>query len=104
MWCDTIQPMKVYVAEYGLEELEKPEKKTEEDLYKPQVTLVRYSGGPEYTIGERDKAVWECQYLERAQVRVGEHCCAFTLEELPEGEFAIVCLSHPELASASKTA
>lgn len=94
--------MKAYVVGYAPEKKEKRGK--EEDLYKPIPTLVQYSKGPEWTMGERARADWECRFLDGLGVRVRDHCCAFSVEVLPEGDFAIVCLSHPELVSAPKTA
>lgn len=38
----------------------------------------------------------ECRYLQETKVHVGEHFCMFSVEQLPEGDFAIVCLSHSD--------
>lgn len=57
---------------------------------------VQYSEGPEWKMPFREYAETELRILVGMRVHVGPHYCEFSLEELPEGEFAIACLSHPE--------
>ena len=56
---------------------------------------VQFTKVPEWTIQAREIAESECQILRRMRVHVGSHYCNFSVEELPNSEFAIVCLSHP---------
>lgn len=39
----------------------------------------------------------DCAMLRTASVSVGTHFCDFSVEELPSGQFAIICASHPAL-------
>jgi len=94
--------MKMYVRGYAPE---KPEKEigTGESVLKPVVTLVEYSREPEWQMQERELADYECRLLNGIHVRVREHLCAFTVEELPDAQFAVVCLAHPEPIEAPST-
>jgi hypothetical protein len=52
---------------------------------------------PAWKIATLPVAQRECEILQGLRVRVGyHHHCEFSVEELPEGEFAIVCLTHPD--------
>ena len=51
---------------------------------------------PEWTMASVEEAEGERQCLKAMKVRVGVHSCEFSIEELPEGNFAIVCLAHPD--------
>jgi hypothetical protein len=55
---------------------------------------VSYTHEPEWKMfdGEADG---ELMILRRFRVHVGSHYCDFSIEPLPEGKVAIVCLSHP---------
>jgi hypothetical protein len=57
---------------------------------------VQYGDGPDWKMPFREYAETELRTLAEMRIHVGPHYCEFSLEELPEGEFAIVCLSHPE--------
>lgn len=72
--------MKVYVLDYR-PKIGKPE--------------VGYGAEPKWRMAFLHEAVKECQLLNNAPVYVGEHCCEFAVEKLPEGDFTIICLSHP---------
>jgi hypothetical protein len=45
-------------------------------------------------------AAAECVRLNKIQVRFGSHCCAFAVDQLPEGDYAIICACHPRLQDA----
>lgn len=95
---DKIPLMKVYVAGY------RPEKKEPEQIRSddPKTDYeICYSRDPEWKMEFINQAESECRILESFGVHVGSHSCRFSVEELPEGEFAIVCLSHPDNSSAS---
>jgi hypothetical protein len=51
---------------------------------------------PEWEIVSEEEAKTECRLLQNMRVHVGEHYCELSVEELPKGTFAIVCLSHPD--------
>jgi len=89
--------MKVYVRGYG--PLRKEEISPQRRPFDPiQDHGVEYRATPDdWKMSTRDEAEMHCQDLNRMQVHVGPHYCEFSVEELPEGDFAIVCLSHPEL-------
>jgi hypothetical protein len=60
-------------------------------------TEVAFSVAPAWKIATLPVAQRECEILQGLHVRVGyHHSCEFSVEELPEGEFAIVCFSQPE--------
>jgi hypothetical protein len=89
--------MKAYVVGYrgrDKDKIEPPKRPFDpvEDLD------VWFSKGPEYwKIASLEEAEPELQYLRNCRVHIGSHYCEFSIEELPGGEFAVVCLSHPEL-------
>ena len=59
---------------------------------------VKYSATPEnWTIPERRLADVECDILRRMRVHVDAHYCEFSVEELRDGEFAVVCTTHPDI-------
>lgn len=60
----------------------------------PASTLVAYSDKPEWVIPSGDEAEMECKTLNRLNVHVGTHLCNFSVEELPSGEFAVICADH----------
>lgn len=51
---------------------------------------------PRWKWPSRELAESELRILSNMRVRVGTHFCTLSVEELPEGEFTIVCLSHTE--------
>jgi hypothetical protein len=79
--------MKVYVTGYQLKELPTHQEDIE----------VGYSKDPPEW---RTVSVYEADarriFLQDKRVQVDGHRCQFSVEELPEGQFAIVCLSHPD--------
>lgn len=86
--------MKVYVRGYG------PKKRDEEtDVIRipPNDIEVEYSEEPQWKMSYRELAESECLILQKMRVHVGTHYCELSIEELPEGEFSIACLSHPEM-------
>lgn len=56
---------------------------------------VSYSDRPELRFMPRHAAEAHCAGLREMYVRVESHECAFEVEELGSGGFAIVCRSHP---------
>ena len=57
---------------------------------------VGYSSTPVLRIKTRHEADLDCERLRRMRVHVGAHYCEFGVEELPEGDFTLVCFSHPD--------
>ncbi len=86
--------MKRYVHGYWLRDTD-PEASRFENLE------VAYADDPSWKIPFPHEAEYERGFLENSRVHVGEHYCAFSVEELPEGQFAIVCITHPEGRSAT---
>jgi hypothetical protein len=74
--------MKCYVESFG---------PTREN---PEEVEVSYSQQPSWRISSRDSAQAEIRILEELAVHVGLHRCEFSIEELHDGKFAIVCLAH----------
>jgi hypothetical protein len=89
--------MKVYVRGYGpLSEKEIPPQRYPFDPVED--SWVEYRPTPDdWKMMTRDEAEMHCRDLNRMQAHVGPHYCEFSVEELPEGAFAIVCLSHPDI-------
>lgn len=56
---------------------------------------------PESRYGTREQALADCLILNRSQVYVGSHCCAFAVDQLPQGDFGIICACHPIQFSAA---
>jgi hypothetical protein len=87
----TISAMKAYALKHqdlGVDENTQPE--------------VQYgskpSSGSRYAT--REMAAADCVRLNQIQVRFGSHCCAFAVDQLPEGDFAIICACYPRLQGA----
>jgi hypothetical protein len=57
---------------------------------------IEYDDGTGWRMDSRSAAELHCRILRELGVHVGKHCCEFSVVELDRGEFAIVCLSHPE--------
>jgi hypothetical protein len=89
--------MKVYVLGYQQKDEDKVEPPKRPFDHVENVD-VQYCKEPEWKIMLRGLAESELRILRDMRVHVGSHYCEFSVEELPEGEFAIVCLSHPDLA------
>jgi hypothetical protein len=60
----------------------------------PEKIEVSYSQQPSWKISALESAQAELRILQGLAVHVGLHRCEFSIEELPDGEFAIVCLAH----------
>jgi|ERR1700733_3786554 hypothetical protein len=65
--------------------------------------VVGYCAEPEWTLPDRPSAEIECGILRRMGVHIGPHYCEFAVESLDNGEFAIVCLTHPEHLKLSES-
>jgi hypothetical protein len=94
--------MKVYVQGYRTQtDAEMAEAARERRPFDPvENFLVAYTGHPDWKIPAIHEAEFQCDELRRANVHVGSHYCEFSLEKLPDADFVIVCLTHPELRSA----
>ena len=79
--------MKLYVLGYRGRD-------AEQDRFIPDGVEVIYSKEPRWRMAHHGLAEAERLNLEQMSVYVGEHHCDFSVEALPEGGFAIVCLSH----------
>ena len=77
--------MKVYVVAYRTDDLER------------SPTEVRYGLEPtaESRYVTRALAVTDCMLLNSHRLSIGAHCCAFTVDDLPTGDFGIICTCHP---------
>jgi hypothetical protein len=85
-----------YVLYYGPEPKlsdEETPKEREARLAKPPI--VEFDRDPLWKLPAKELADVELLILERMGVSVGQHFCQFSVEELPEGEFALVCRNHP---------
>ena len=89
--------MKVYVRGYRQKDKDKvlPPKRPFDPI---EDVDVQYCKEPDWKIPLRELAEPELRILCGMHVHIGLHYCEFSVEELPDGAFAIVCLSHPELA------
>lgn len=63
---------------------------------------IRYGVAPcgAFRYATRELATLDCVRLNQNQFHVGPHRCAFTVEQLADGDFGISCVCHP-LISAS---
>jgi hypothetical protein len=91
--------MKVYVRGYRQKDADEaqPPKLLFE---RAEDVEVQYCKEPDWRIAFRELAESELRILTDMRVHVGLHYCEFAVEELPEGEFAIICPSHPEIHSS----
>ena len=80
--------MKAYVADY------KPEENVPEQ--NPTPYDIKYSKQPVWTMEFVRQAESQCNDLNSMRAHIGQHYCKFSVEELPEGKFAIVCLTQPD--------
>lgn len=93
--------MKVYVLGYRT--------KTDEEVEAERRTLPRYREIEDTIVsfGDAPNPKWPMRAISAArmhrdrlqgyQIHVDDHFCSFTVEEIPESGFAIVCLTHPPL-------
>ena len=90
--------MKAYVTYYGPEPKVSEEEETQEeqDARLARPIVVRFHKEPHWTLPAKHLADVELAILERQRVFKGQHFCEFSVEELPEDKFAIVCLNHPD--------
>ena len=86
--------MKIYVCGYD-QILD--EKQASRLRIKPRQIVVKYCTDPVPLFNTRLEANMDCAMLRTASVSVGTHFCDFSVEELPSGQFAIICASHPAL-------
>ena len=88
--------MKVYVRGYRPRDEDKiqPPKRSFERVENVEID---FSREPDWKIGFRELADTELRILSEMQVHVGPHYCQLAVEELAEGQFAIICPIHPEL-------
>jgi hypothetical protein len=95
--------MKVYVLGYQQKDKDKvqPPKRPFDPI---EDVDVQYCKQPEWKITLRELAESELRILRDMRVHIGSHYCEFSVEELPDGAFAIVCLSHPELTATAPPA
>jgi hypothetical protein len=63
---------------------------------------IGYSAEPAWTMHTREEAEAECGILRGLRVHLGEHYCSLDVEVLPNSEYAIVCLTHPENARVTE--
>lgn len=56
---------------------------------------------PESRYRTRELAAADCVRLNQRRVQIGSHCCAFAVDQLPEGDFGIICACHPMQMSAA---
>jgi hypothetical protein len=88
--------MKAYVTGYRSADKEKePRGKVPPFGLKDNVD-VGFHRHAEWRMSFQEEAKAELQILQGMKVHVGGHFCELSIEELPEGDFAIVCLSHPD--------
>ena len=89
--------MKAYVLYYGPEpQSQEEESKEEREGRLARPNIVEFGKNPGWKIPSRYEANAELRILAGSGVFVGQHFCKFSVEELPEGAFAIVCSTHPE--------
>lgn len=94
--------IKVYVLGYRPEENETDGSNKEgERPQKPPAIVVGYTDDPQWKMAYRAEADLQCSMLNTRAVRVGTHFCSFSVEELPTGEYAIVCGEHPDAKKSS---
>ena len=88
--------MKVYVLRYGPTAKQETGERQKSPSDRLENTEVEYSREPVWRMPSLRLAKGERDLLCEMQVHVGPHYCEFSVEELPEGDFALVCLSHPD--------
>lgn len=95
--------MKVYVLGYRTKTPEQIE--TERRQLPPFAHIenieVQYSPTPDWRMPAYE-ADYQCNELRGMHVHVGQHICDFAIEELPEGDNAIMCAAHPDFVSHSQ--
>ena len=94
---------KVYVLGYRPKEDEDDKWLPPPKPWRVEDYVMGCSAGPEWTFPDRSLAEDELVELRKMGFHFGEHYCDFAVETLDDGEFALVCLSHPaELKLAGK--
>lgn len=85
--------MKAYVVEFG------------SMLQDPRRFEVRYGLEPnsQSEYASRKLAEAAIEKLNRFEVRVGAHHCAFTVDALPDGMFGVFCVCHPLCTPANSS-
>lgn len=78
--------MKAYAITYTFTEFDQPSQTAIEFGSEPS---------PESRYSTREQAAAECVRLNQGRVHVGSHCCAFAVDQLPQGDFGIICACHP---------
>lgn len=56
---------------------------------------------PASRYANRTLAESACRDLNRFGVWVGSHRCSFAVDRLPEGDFGIICVCHPQSVAGS---
>jgi hypothetical protein len=87
--------MKAYVTGYQSKKQEKTGEKTHFGPHEGNVDVI-FHKQVKWRMESVEEAKAECGFLQGMKVRVGEHYCELSVEQLPGGNFAIVCLSHPD--------
>jgi hypothetical protein len=66
------------------------------EVHDNQIEIL-YGAAPtvEFRYPTREQAIFDCLRLNQIQCAVGSHCCAFAVDQLPEGDFGIICACHP---------
>jgi hypothetical protein len=78
--------MKAYALTHKFKELDQPFRAGIQFVAEPS---------PESRYSTREQAAVDCMKLNQGQVHVGSHCCAFAVDQLPQGDFGIICACHP---------
>jgi hypothetical protein len=71
------------------------------DLNAPTGILFGAEPSSESRYTTREQAAADCVKLNQGRVHVGSHCCAFAVDQLPQGDFGIICACHPIHLSAA---
>jgi hypothetical protein len=92
--------MKAYVYEYHTKsdkDIEDERQASPRFRQKIGHTVVSFGGSPnpKWPLKSRSEAQKHCDRLRDFGVRVDDHDCVFSVEEISKGGFAIVCLTHP---------
>ncbi len=95
--------MKRYVYGYWTRD-EKEPRSPRAPFERDEPTDVGYAATPEWRIETREVADYQCSKLRQMRVHVGEHYCEFEVEKLSEGDFAVVCASHPDHLKVARPA
>jgi len=63
---------------------------------------IQYSAepSPESRYSTRELAAADCVRLNQGRFHFGSHRCAFAVDQLPEGNFGIICACHPMMQAS----